>query len=509
MIIDDQDTHLEARDGRQGRLKYCTLQLDRRRFALSTPFAAGIASRRCRENLMMWRTLSLRARLNLLLALVLVLGLAINIGRLLLEAGPRVQAEDQSVVRLAREFVQTLVADLNESADPDARLDQIVTRLKELRHVSITRSPEEAGATPQVPPHQDTTADAPTVPGWFVTLIHPEQTTVNLPVILNGRSLGALAITSHPTDEIAEIWDGIVAQLEVGSAIAIILFVITMTVMNRALAPIQSLASAMTSIAAGRYETRVTPAGPPEFAAICGQLNDLVATLGQSLQEKQQLAEKIVSLQDAERKDVARELHDEFGPHLFALRAHASALAQTASTDAPDIASLRKHGDSILAQINTLQHVNRRVLDRLRPVGLAELGLADALGALLRLWREANPGVTIETLISPELGRPGDTTELTIYRIVQEALTNVFRHSGATHVEIAIEPAALPAGLPAAAATLLRVRDNGAGLPADHRTGFGLMGMRERVLALGGTLTVASGERGVVVEAVVPNGRPR
>jgi two-component system sensor histidine kinase UhpB len=460
--------------------------------------------------LTMWRTLSLRARLNLLLALVVLLGLAINVGRLLVEAGPRVQAEDQSVVRLAREFVQTLVADLNESADPDARLDQIVASLNELRHVSITRIRKRDGAAESAPLHQDTVTGTTSVPGWFITLIHPEQTTVTVPVIANRRSLGLLAITSHPTDEIAEIWDGILVQLEVGSAIAVILFAITMTVMNRALAPIEALVAAMKGIAAGNYETRVTPSGPPEFAAIGTQLNDLVATLGQSLQDKQQLAEKIVSLQDAERKDVARELHDEFGPHLFALRAHGSALVQAAGADAPDIRSLRKHGDSILAQVNTLQHVNRRVLDRLRPVGLSELGLADALGALMRLWREANPGVTIETSISPKLGRPGDTAELTLYRIVQEALTNVFRHSGATHVDIAIEPAAPPKGLPASgAATLLRVRDNGAGLPADHRSGFGLMGMRERVLALGGTLTVASSEQGVLVEALVPNGSPR
>ena len=69
----------------------------------------------------MWQKLSLRYRLNLLLALVLLLGLAVNIARLVLEAAPRVQAEDQSVLRLAREFVGTLVADLNETPDPDAR----------------------------------------------------------------------------------------------------------------------------------------------------------------------------------------------------------------------------------------------------------------------------------------------------------------------------------------------------------------------------------------------------
>src|ERR1700681_2675015 len=87
----------------------------------------------------MWQKLSLRARLNTLLALVLVLGLVINIARLLLEAGPRVAAEDQSVVRLARGVVETLVSDLNDASDPEARLDQIVEGLKQLRHVSITR----------------------------------------------------------------------------------------------------------------------------------------------------------------------------------------------------------------------------------------------------------------------------------------------------------------------------------------------------------------------------------
>ncbi len=88
----------------------------------------------------MWKKLSLQFRLNALFALVLMLGLAINIGRLMLEAGPRVQAEDESVIRLAREFVETLVGDLKESPDPDAKLAGIVDSLPRLRHVSVTRT---------------------------------------------------------------------------------------------------------------------------------------------------------------------------------------------------------------------------------------------------------------------------------------------------------------------------------------------------------------------------------
>jgi two-component system sensor histidine kinase UhpB len=456
----------------------------------------------------MWQKLSLRARLNTLLALVMVLGLIINIARLVLEAAPRVAAEDQSVVRLARGFVEPLVLDLNDASDPEARLDRIAEGVKQLRHVSITREHDPARNGAPAAPTSPGDNGAPTqVPEWFVTLVHPEQTTVAVPISANGRSLGSLVITSHPTDEIAEIWDGIVTQIEVGSAIAAALLLITMTVVNRALEPIKSLADGMSSIEAGRYDTRVRPSGSPELAAICRKLNHLASVLETTVEDKRRLAERVVSLQDAERKEIARDLHDEFGPYLFALRAHAASLTRLADMPEPDLGALRNHINAISDQVNALQQSNRRVLERLRPIGLAELGLADALAALMRLWRQTYPDVVIETSISPELDARGETADLTIYRIIQEALTNVFRHARATRVDVRVEPAATrPAGAAGTEAIMVSVSDNGAGLPSDHKQGFGLLGMRERVLALGGTMTVASTRQGVTVEAVVPCG---
>ncbi len=451
----------------------------------------------------MWQKLSLRARINVLLALVLALGLAVNIARLVLEAGPRVQAEDQSVVRLAREFVETIVADLAEATDPDARLNQIVQDLGRLRHVSVTRQ-DGATAMAQTAKHADDDQRSP--PAWFVALVHPEMTSVSVPVSIHGRSQ-SLVITSHPDDEMTEIWDGIVTQLEVGSAIAVALFLITMMVVGRALAPLHALSQAMTNIGAGHYDVRVEPGGAPELAAICIKLNHLAATLGDAVEEKRRLAEAAVSLQDRERKEIARELHDEFGPCLFALRAHAGASMRLAEAPQPNREALQKHGAAILEQVNALQQFNRRILERLRPVGLAELGLSEALGALSRLWREAHPDVAIETSISPALGETGETADLTIYRIVQEALTNVFRHADATSVDVSIEPAEPQSGMrPGRGFARVRVRDNGRGLKPDHKLGLGLIGMRERILALGGTLSVASGDGGVTIEAVVPKG---
>ena len=281
----------------------------------------------------MWQKFSLRARINLLLALVLTLGLAVNIARLVLEAGPRVQAEDQSVIRLAREFIETIVTGLNEAPDAEVRLNQIVHDLNRLRHVSITRqgeAVERSGAAA----NPDNNTDARSPPAWFVTLVHPEKTTVNVPISIKGRP-GSLLITSHPNDEMAEIWDGIITQLQIGTVVAIVLLLITIRVVSRALAPIQTLSEAMTKIEAGGYDTRVKPDGPPELVAICDKLNHLAATLGNAVDDKRRLAERIVSLQDVERKEIARELHDEFGPYLFALRAHASALTRLVNESLP------------------------------------------------------------------------------------------------------------------------------------------------------------------------------
>lgn len=454
----------------------------------------------------MWQRLSLRARINLLLALVLTLGLAVNVMRLAMEASPRVQAEDQSVIRLAREFVETIVGGLNEAADPQARLDQIIGDLKRLRHVSIARQTDADVAAPAAT--RDEGEDALSVPAWFVALVHPVKLSVNVPITINGKNT-ALVITSIPNDEIAEIWDGILTQLEVGSAVALALFLITMTVVGRALAPLASLSRAMTEIEHGHYDVHIEPSGAPELAAICTKLNQLATTLGEAVEDKRQLAERAVSLQDLEREEIARELHDEFGPYLFALRVHAGALVRLAKESAPDADGVRKHGSAILEQVNELQQFTRRILERLRPVGLAELGLGEALRALLRLWNDSHPEVAIETTISHALGETGDTADLTIYRIVQEALTNVFRHARATAVNVSIEPAKRSNGMQGSREfALVRVWDNGRGLKPNQKFGLGLTGMRERLLALGGTLNVVSGEGGVTIEALVPTHAP-
>jgi two-component system sensor histidine kinase UhpB len=449
--------------------------------------------------MVIWDKLPLRVRINCLVALVLALGLVANVTRLALDAAPRVQAEDQSVIRLTREVIESIGPGFDDAPDPNARLDKFVADLNRLRHVSVLRQ-DDRSTLSSGSDSQDRSEGGRGVPSWFVALIHPERTSLSVPVTIGGKQQ-ALTIVSHPDDEVQEIWDGIVNQLTLSVIVALVLFIATSLVVRRALTPLDALSQAMADIEGGDYQTRVATNGAPELAALCARLNHLTTTLDHALEDRRRLAERIVSLQDTERKEIARELHDEFGPYLFALRAHASAVSRLADHDAVDTKTLSKHGTAILAQVDALQQFNRRVLERLRPVGLADFGLSKAIEVLLRLWRESHPDIIIESRISLAHTRLGESADLTVYRVVQEALTNAFRHAGATTVSVSIEPVA---GAAKRDAVLVRVHDNGRGFDPNGNLGFGLTGMRERVWAMGGTLNIYSDKGGVTVEAIIP-----
>ena len=142
------------------------------------------------------------------------------------------------------------------------------------------------------------------------------------------------------------------------------------------------------TLEAGKYDVVVPETGPPEISDICRKLNRLAATLESTISENRRLAERIICVQDEERKDLARELHDELGPYLFAIRAAVSAHK----------AELQRGGQRPRKAAADLRHARRadgddparqpRVLQKLRPMGLEEYGLKAKLKSLVALLRE-------------------------------------------------------------------------------------------------------------------------
>lgn len=422
----------------------------------------------------MLRRFSLRLRLSLLLGAVLALGLALGVGLLVLHAGARVRAEVDGATRLARDLVEATLPRLDAAPDPRAEIARLLADVRRLRHISVALSGEETPAKGNVD----------RAPQWFARLVLPSAAVTR---IETGH--GAILISPNPADEIAEIWQEIVWLAIGGAGIAIAAFGLVSLAVSRTLRPVATLADGLQRLERGEHSMRVPADGSPEFIIIAERINALAATLQQLDDENRRLVRRMIHVQDEERKDIARDLHDEIGPFLFAVRAGVGALARRAAAPGAEPARLAEDCARIDAQIAALQQVNRRILGRLRPAALEEMGLADALQALAQGWREANPRVAIAlALDGASSGALEEGIALTAYRIVQEGLANALRHSGADHVEVSVTHAN--------GALHVVVRDNGSGFDATRDPssggGLGLRGMSERVGALGGDLTLTN-----------------
>jgi two-component system sensor histidine kinase UhpB len=425
----------------------------------------------------MLRRLSLRLRLSLLLGVVLALGLALGVGLLVLHAGARVRAEADGATRLARDLVEATLPRLATAPDAQAEIARLLADARRLRHVRVTLAGEETPAQKHVD----------RAPQWFARLVLPNAAVTRIDT---GR--GAILISPNPADEIAEIWQEIVWLAIGGAGIAVAAFGLVSLAVSRTLRPVATLADGLQRLERGEHSVRVPADGSPEFIVIAERINALAATLQQLDEENRRLVRRMIHVQDEERKDIARDLHDEIGPFLFTVRAGVGALARRATAPGAEPARLAEDCARIDGQIAALQQVNRRILGRLRPAALEEMGLADALQALAQGWREANPSVAITLSLDGASGDLEEEIALTAYRIVQEGLANALRHSGADRVAVAVRRSK--------GALEIVVRDNGAGLDAARRPsssgGLGLRGMSERVGALGGALTLGNDAHG-------------
>jgi len=219
------------------------------------------------------------------------------------------------------------------------------------------------------------------------------------------------------------------------------------------------------------------------------------------LAENRRLAQQYLMGQEAERKALARELHDELGQSLQLIQLDAVGLHAEAGAAAP---GLRARAAAILETCAQLHRVLAQLIRALRPVGLDELGLAAALEHCVDTWRARLPHARLGIAVEGDLTALPEAIALTVYRLVQEGLTNAAKHASPRRVDIGIGIAA-PTG-PQPAAILVAVTDDGCGVdPAAPTAGLGLVGLRERVVALAGTLEIASAPgRGFALRARLP-----
>ncbi len=329
----------------------------------------GPKAARWRGNASLFSHASLRVRLVAIVLAIDCLAGAFAGTVVVLKARTATRVEIASAMQLA----ETLVADtirLLKDAPAPVLLRSIDLHFQSMRHVRILVE-DAAGhpvdSQPGSPPDslpQSTSSDRD-APDWFSPLIAPKTETKEFPILVKGERIGAVTLTSAPSDEIGEIWVYAKALLITAFCLNVAMVGALFLLFGRVLAPLIGLVAGLKDLERRNYTVRLPRALLPELATLTDHFNSTAEALLIASEANRQLNRKLVTAQDDERRRTALELHDEVGPCLFALDVNASSILAMSRTFA-DSDALRERAVDVMALVERVQGINRRVLDRLR-----------------------------------------------------------------------------------------------------------------------------------------------
>ena len=447
----------------------------------------------------------LRLRLIMLIGLVLLVSLACGSVLVGWHAAGSVQTELRAALDVGAKTIRNGVDELVRSDDRARELRHLVATFNGNRHVRAilldARDRPLAASSLFVPTQ--------IVPGWFRHLIAGEPGAVRLAVPQGDDGIAAIVLQADPVNEIGEVWAGSRDAVLVLAGFALLSALLICAVIGRALRPLETLSAAFQRIGKGDYHGRVPEHGPPELARLANGFNLMTQRLVTAAAQNQRLNLRLMTLQAEERADLARDLHDEVGPLLFAVDMTAATIERLAGSGERLAGSGR--GTDIPTQVRLIhdavgrmqRHV-RAILGRLRPI--RAIGLEAAVDRLAAFWRSRRPDIEFIVAVAVEEDRIGEDLRETIYRIVQEGISNAIRHGKPARVEVVIRH-------DDGDGISVEVTDDGIGMAAEGRivrgpTQLGLTGMRERVMAMAGSLSIQHGRNGtgLALVAWVPCG---
>ena len=448
------------------------------------------------------RPRSLRAQLVLIPTAMLILGLLGAVGVVLLEAHNRIAAEIASSMELGDDLARSALRNLASVDTPAAAFERLRQDLPRVRHIQFELIPSDGTTGRGAGPRTGETAPPPR--SWGARLLAPPPVVQTFPIVVHDKRVGELLLLPDPANEIAEIIGEI--ELFAGTLVGLDLLIIggLLWMVRRLLRPVQLLADEFDRLERGDYR----PAAPIpiiEFQRIGCQFNRLAQSLQRVTSDNHFLIDQLLSMQDKERKELAADLHDEFGPVLFGIRAEAACIMKLV----PNGTELHSRAQSIAGLADGIQKINYRMLDRLRPLVLEQMGLSQALRRQIMSWQATYPHITWSLDMPPSFDDPAEPLSLTLYRAAQESAINAVRHAQASTIEVRLwrQPVCgtgkttIP---DTASSVFLSVRDDGRGLPDNFRCGFGLLGLTERVRQVRGTLAIRNMHPGVAIDVMIP-----
>lgn len=429
----------------------------------------------------MAQTMDLRRRLvsylGALLLCLLLMTVLINLNSLRHDVTAEVVASEQ----LVRVLLETVSIEGNLPAPEATRRVKAILDSAPLRHLSISLG--------DIPP---TEPDALT--NQLAQLLGVQSTSSDGQMLRLGEQ--TLRIAPNPASEIEERLGDTVRL-----CITLLLFsgatlLVAWWSADRALAPVRQLEDGLHRLTQGESDAALPPFALREFNQVASAINHLAEALRTSRQAQRQLSRQLIQVQEEERRTLARELHDEMGQTLTAISVTAGYLERNA--EKLEAGRIVECAQDLRRDVRTSGEQLRAMLQHLRPYGLDAQGVTSALRELVSSWQQRESGIRFSLEMPSDLPPLADEVGLALYRVIQEALTNVVRHSGAKHCRVNIV---------AERGTLcLEVVDDGCGLPATgpSRRG-GLLGIEERLAMVGGSLVFKNGQtQGLHLQITLP-----
>jgi len=413
--------------------------------------------------------------LSAVLWLLLAFGMVVN-------ARLATRAEVSASFAIAERFAEARVASIGPAGTLEA-YRRLVAELGEMRHVSAALSHPLAGPDDDAATGDDDEEEAPR---WFTALIEIEPIDSLFTLGLDDGSTATLMLAANDADEIAEVWQDFSFILPVTILYGAILSLLSMLLVNLVFARLRRIEDALDRLREGALETRLDDADFAEFGRVTGGFNDLASHLSEEKRLNRNLARRLLDAHEAERRALANDLHDELGPHLFSLRAAVAMLKRKAArADGGDGLETPLH--MLEEEVATLQSATRRLLAGLRPMSVGGVPLRDTVEGAVESFRRSSPDTQFACRTETADATFGEVVDLTVYRFVQESVLNALKHGKARHVDVSI---ALRPGNASCDAVLEATVANDGTMPvASNREGYGLIGIAERVEALGGFAT--------------------
>ena len=435
--------------------------------------------------------MSLRSRVLVAIALVLCINAVLGAGLAVVRTRAALRSELGAAMRGAERSLRGAIQ--SHAAGGPGDLQRLVRGYDGDRHLrAVLLGPDGRPSVRSAPFGSSNAA-----PAWFSAMVDPRFQAV----LLGGPGRATIRLESAPGADLADAWLNFADLLGVLSFACLLGCGLVYLLIGQALRPLVELADSLRRIGAGDYQIRVDEGGVSEVASIGRAFNLMAGQLASMRSRNRLLEDQLLKLQDEERADLARDLHDDIGPYLFAVNVDASMISQLAATGRS--AAIPEQVRAIQAHVAHMQGRVRDILGRLRPTRVVELGFAPAIQDLVEFWRGRSPEIEFVMTVKVDESRLPDEIREAAYRVVQEGLSNAVRHGRPTRVQVQVcdeDPGQL----------LVEVRDNGSDPVADaaKAPGFGIAGMRERVALAGGALEISRGD-GWAVTARLPTGRQR